>query len=87
MGELIAILNTMKKEREERLKALESNRVQYATDLLTEAMYAVDWNASEKVIIYLQEEQQEKPYCKTISIYRLVVRQRHRLRTWCSQIS
>ncbi len=73
MGELIAILNAMKKEREERLKALESNRVQYATDLLTEAMYAVDWNASEKVI-YLQEEQQEKPYCKTISVYRLVVR-------------
>ena len=37
-------------EREERRKSLEPSRVQYATDLLIEAMYAVGWNANEKAI-------------------------------------
>lgn len=41
MGELRAVFDAMKKEREERRKSLEPSRVQYATDLLMEAMYAV----------------------------------------------
>lgn len=50
MGELRAVFDTMKEEREERRKAFEPSRVQYATDLLIEAMYAIGWNANEKAI-------------------------------------
>lgn len=48
MGELRAVFDTMKKEREERRKSLEPSRVQYATDLLIEAWYAVAWDARKK---------------------------------------
>jgi hypothetical protein len=50
MGELRAIFNAMKKEREERRESLEPSRVQYATDLLIEAWYAVAWDEREKAI-------------------------------------
>lgn len=50
MGELRAVFDAMEKEREQRRKSLEPSRVQYATDLLTEATYAIGWNAREKAI-------------------------------------
>lgn len=50
MGELRSVFDAMKKEREERRKSLEPSRVQYATDLLIEAMYAVAWDGREKAI-------------------------------------
>lgn len=50
MGKLRAVFDAMKKEHEKRQKALESSRVQYAVDLLIEAMYAVAWDAREKAI-------------------------------------
>lgn len=50
MGELRAVFDAMKKEREERRKALEPNRVQYATSLLTEAGFVVVWDCSERAL-------------------------------------
>lgn len=50
MGELSAVFNAMKKEREERRKSLEPSRVQYATGLLTEAGFVVDWDCSERAL-------------------------------------
>lgn len=50
MGELSAVFNAMKKERKERRKSLEPSRVQYATGLLTEAGFVVDWDCSERAL-------------------------------------
>ena len=51
MGELRVVFDAMKKEREERRKALEPNRVQYATGLLTEAGFVVVWDCRANTFI------------------------------------
>lgn len=50
MGGLRAVFDAMKKEREERRKALEPGRVQYATSLLTEAGFVVVWDCPERAL-------------------------------------
>ena len=68
MGELRAVFDAMKEQHEERRKALEPNRVQYATDLLIEAMYAVAWHAGEKAI-YIYRRNGRKNYIAKIYPY------------------
>lgn len=63
-----AVFDAMKEECEERRKTLESNRVQYATDLLMEAMYAVGWNASEKAI-YIYKRNDRKNHIAKLYPY------------------
>lgn len=69
MGELRAIFNAMKKEREERRESLEPSRVQYATDLLIEARYAVAWDAMEKAI-YIYKANDRKNHIAKLYPYK-----------------
>lgn len=69
MGELRAVFDAMKKERKERRKSLEPSRVQYATDLLIEAMYAVGWNANEKAI-YIYKRNDKKNHIAKLYPYK-----------------
>ena len=68
MGELRAVFDAMKEEREQHRKALEPSRVQYATDLLIEAMYAVGWNAREKAI-YIYKSNNRKNHIAKLYPY------------------
>lgn len=61
MGELRAVFDAMKKERRESLKP---SRVQYATDLLIEAMYAVAWDGREKAIYIYHGNDRKNPIAK-----------------------
>lgn len=69
MGELRAVFDAIKKERKERRKSLEPNRVQYATDLLIEAMYAVGWNANEKAM-YIYKRNDKKNHIAKLYPYK-----------------
>ena len=69
MGELSAVFNAMKKEREERRKSLEPSRVQYATDLLIEARYAVAWDEREKAI-YIYKSNDRKNHIAKLYLYK-----------------
>jgi hypothetical protein len=69
MGELRAVFDTMKKEREERRKSLEPTRVQYATDLLIEAWYAVAWDEREKAI-YIYKSNDRKNHIAKLYPYK-----------------
>lgn len=69
MGELSTIFNAMKKEREERRKSLEPSRVQYATDLLIEAWYAVAWDEREKAI-YIYKSNDRKNHIAKLYPYK-----------------
>lgn len=69
MGELRAVFDAMKKEREERRKSLEPSRVQYATDLLIEAWYAVAWDEREKAI-YIYKSNDRKNHIAKLYPYK-----------------
>lgn len=69
MGELRAVFDAMKKEREERRKSLEPSRVQYATDLLIEAWYAVAWDEREKAI-YIYKSNDRKSHIAKLYPYK-----------------
>lgn len=69
MGELRVVFDAMKKEREERRKSLEPSRVQYVTDLLMKAMYAVAWNANEKAI-YIYKRNDRKHHIAKLYPYK-----------------
>ena len=69
MGELRAVFDAIKKECKERRKSLEPSRVQYATDLLIEAMYAVGWNANEKAI-YVYKRNDRKNHIAKLYPYK-----------------
>ena len=69
VGELRAVFDTMKKERKERRKSLEPSRVQYATDLLIEARYAVAWDVGEKAI-YIYKANDRKNHIAKLYPYK-----------------
>lgn len=69
MGELRAVFDTMKKEREERRKSLEPNRVQYGINLLIEAMYAVAWDDRERAV-YIYKRNDRKNHIAKLYPYK-----------------
>ena len=69
VGELRAAFDIMKKERKERRKSLEPSRVQYATDLLIEARYAVAWDVGEKAI-YIYKANDRKNHIAKLYPYK-----------------
>ena len=68
MGELRAVFDAMKKEREERRKALEPGRVQYATGLLTGAGFVVVWDCSERAL-YIYKHNRANKFIARLWVY------------------
>nr|DAT58012.1 MAG TPA: hypothetical protein [Caudoviricetes sp.] len=68
MGELRAVFDAMKKEREERREALEPSRVQYATSLLTEAGFVVVWDRPERAL-YIYRHNRANKFIARLWVY------------------
>lgn len=64
MGELRAVFDTMKKEREERREALEPDRMRYALALCLEAGYVADWNDNERAMYIYNKDDRENHIVK-----------------------
>lgn len=69
MGELRAVFDAIKKERKERRKSLEPNRVQYGIDLLIEAMYVVVWDGRERAV-YIYKRNDRKNHIAKLYPYK-----------------
>ena len=64
MGELRAVFDTMKKERKERRKSLEPDRMRYALALCLEAGYVADWNDNERAMYIYNKDDRENHIVK-----------------------